>query len=122
MSTLGRIIEREQITHGGPVIMVQPENKYATWPGVTDLPTEMNRNYMAHVEEQLDEGLMLPSIVNDNLVMGYFAPRSGKGAVDIYAIDVYPMRYDCKLGSNVSRYYACCKAHIFPRLGANPTV
>ncbi|KAJ5969663.1 hypothetical protein N7501_005911 [Penicillium viridicatum] len=96
VSTLGRIIERAQITHGGPVIMVQPENEYSTWPGVTDFPNEMNRNYMAHVEEQLlDEGITVPSIVNDNLVMGYFAPGSGKGAVNIYAIDAYPMRYDC---------------------------
>ncbi|KAJ5706029.1 hypothetical protein N7536_001718 [Penicillium majusculum] len=96
LSTLGQIIERAQITHGGPVIMVQPENEYSTWPGVTDFPNEMNRNYMAHVEEQLlDEGITVPSIVNDNLVMGYFAPGSGKGAVDIYAIDAYPMRYDC---------------------------
>ncbi|KAJ5804469.1 uncharacterized protein N7518_000772 [Penicillium psychrosexuale] len=101
MSTLGRIIERGQITNGGPVIMVQPENEYSTWPGVTDFLTEMNRNYMAYVEEQLlDEGLTVPSIVNDNLVMGYFAPGSGKGAVDIYAIDAYPMRYDCELVSN----------------------
>ncbi|KAI3145412.1 CAZyme family GH35 [Penicillium roqueforti] len=67
ISILGRIIDRGQITNGGPVIMVQPENKYSTWLGVTDFPTEMNRNYMVYVEEQLlDEGLTVPSIVNDN--------------------------------------------------------
>ncbi|OQE44287.1 hypothetical protein PENCOP_c002G08254 [Penicillium coprophilum] len=96
VSKLGRIIERAQITRGGPVIMVQPENEYSTWPGVTGFPNDMHRSYMAHVEEQLfDEGIIVPSIVNDNLVMGYFAPGSGQGAVDIYAIDAYPMRYDC---------------------------
>ncbi|KAJ5951939.1 uncharacterized protein N7479_010352 [Penicillium vulpinum] len=96
MSKLGQIIERAQITHGGPVIIVQPENEYSTWPGVTDFPNDMNRNYMEQVEEQLlAVGITVPSIVNDNLVMGYFAPGSGQGAVDIYAIDAYPMRYDC---------------------------
>ncbi|KAG0157680.1 hypothetical protein PDIDSM_4865 [Penicillium digitatum] len=96
MSTVGAIIERAQITHGGPVIMAQPENEFSTWPGVTDFPNDMNRDYMAYVEEQLlDEGINVPKIVNDNSVKGYFAPGSGQGAVDIYAIDAYPMRYDC---------------------------
>lgn len=88
MSTVGAIIERAQITHGGPVIMAQPENEFSTWPGVTDFPNDMNRDYMAYVEEQLlDEGINVPKIVNDNSVKGYFAPGSGQGAVDIYAID-----------------------------------
>jgi beta-galactosidase len=60
---------------------------------------------MAHVEEQLDEDITVPLLVNDNLVMGYFAPGSGRGAVDIYAIDAYPLRYDCEVSSNVSRCY-----------------
>ena len=50
VSKLGRIIERAQITHGGPVVMAQPENEYSIWPGVTDFPTDMNRNYMARVK------------------------------------------------------------------------
>ncbi|KAJ5757703.1 uncharacterized protein N7511_006397 [Penicillium nucicola] len=96
VSTLGQIIERAQITHGGPVIMVQPENEYSTWPGVTDFPSEMNSEYMAYVESQLlDLGITVPLIVNDNLDLGYFAPGSSVGEVDIYGIDSYPMRYDC---------------------------
>lgn len=51
---------------------------------------------MAFVARQFrDAGIVVPFIVNDNLVEGYFAPGSGLGAVDIYAIDVYPLRYDC---------------------------
>ncbi|OQD86712.1 hypothetical protein PENANT_c007G05840 [Penicillium antarcticum] len=96
VSTLGQIIERAQITHGGPVIMVQPENEFSTWPDVTNFPSEMNRGYMAHVEKQLlDAGITVPLIDNDNLNLGYFAPGSGVGEVDIYGIDSYPMRYDC---------------------------
>ncbi|KAJ5938139.1 hypothetical protein N7454_004481 [Penicillium verhagenii] len=96
VSTLGRIIERAQITNGGPVILVQPENEYTTWPETTDFPSQMNREYMAAVEEQLlDAGITVPLIVNDNEVKGYWAPGSGLGAVDIYGIDAYPLRYDC---------------------------
>ncbi|KAJ5166752.1 uncharacterized protein N7482_005533 [Penicillium canariense] len=96
MSIMGRIIEKAQITHGGPVILVQPENEYSTWPGVTDFPTSMNRKYMDFVEKQLlAAGITVPLIVNDNLALGYWAPGSGLGAVDIYGIDSYPLRYDC---------------------------
>ncbi|KAJ5682182.1 hypothetical protein N7462_005347, partial [Penicillium macrosclerotiorum] len=96
MTTVGRIIEKAQITHGGPVIMVQPENEYSTWPGVTSFPTEMNRQYMDFVKKQLREvGITVPLIINDNEVMGYWAPGSGLGAGDIYGIDAYPLRYDC---------------------------
>ena len=37
---MGKTIADAQITNGGPVIIVQPENEYATWPGVnlTDFP------------------------------------------------------------------------------------
>ncbi|KAJ5491994.1 Glycoside hydrolase family 35 [Penicillium expansum] len=119
VSTLGEIIERAQITHGGPVIMVQPENEYSTWPGVTDFPNDMNRNYMAYVEHQLlDQGITVPSIVNDNLVEGYFAPGSGQGAVNIYAIDAYPMRYDCFHMIGKSRTNGRVQQRPFPLLSS----
>ncbi|KAJ5082234.1 hypothetical protein N7532_011277 [Penicillium argentinense] len=98
MSTVANVIERAQITHGGPVVLVQPENEYATWPDVSeaDFPTTMNREYMYHVEKQLlDAGITVPLIVNDNKALGYWAPGSGLGAMDIYGIDAYPLRYDC---------------------------
>lgn len=96
MTTIGKIIEKAQITHGGPIIMVQPENEYSTWPDVSEFPSEMNRKYMEFVEKQLlDVGITVPLIVNDNEAMGYWSPGSGLGAVDIYGIDSYPLRYDC---------------------------
>ncbi|KAG4032424.1 hypothetical protein MFRU_007g03270 [Monilinia fructicola] len=95
-TTIGRIIAKAQITNGGPVIMVQPENEYASWPGVTNFPSQMNKVYMEFVEQQLlDAGVVVPFVVNDNLNMGNFAPGSGVGEVDLYGIDAYPMRYDC---------------------------
>ena len=36
VSTIGQIIARAQITNGGPVILLQPENEYSTWPGKTN--------------------------------------------------------------------------------------
>ncbi|KAJ5975564.1 hypothetical protein N7481_009271 [Penicillium waksmanii] len=91
MSTMGRIIERAQITHGGPVIMVQPENEGMSYPN-----EQMNREYMEYVEKQLlDACITVPLIVNDNKALGYWAPGSGLGTTDIYGIDSYPFRYDC---------------------------
>ncbi|KAF2773345.1 hypothetical protein EJ03DRAFT_364528 [Teratosphaeria nubilosa] len=60
LSTVGRIIAKAQITNGGPVIMVQPENEYSTWPNLnsTQFPAQFNRDYMAFVEQQLrDAGI-----------------------------------------------------------------
>ena len=99
VSTIGGIIAEAQITNGGPVVLVQPENEYSSWPGVnsSDFPDEMNKEYMAFVEQQYrDAGIVVPFIDNDNLVLGSFAPGTGTGEVDIYGIDAYPLRYDCK--------------------------
>ncbi|OKL55621.1 putative beta-galactosidase E [Talaromyces atroroseus] len=111
--TIGKIISKAQITKGGPVILLQPENEYTSWPGlgVSTFPGEMNREYMAFVERQFrDAGIQVPFIVNDNLVEGYFAPGSGLGAVDIYGIDSYPMRYDCR-GPN---HWLCADPYVWP--------
>jgi beta-galactosidase GanA len=94
-----RKIAAAEIGKGGPVIMYQPENEYSSWPGVaaTDFPTQENKEYMAFVEQKFEEaGVTVPSLVNDNLNLGSFAPGTGLGETDIYGIDAYPMRYDCK--------------------------
>lgn len=99
MATLGKIIAKAQITNGGPVILVQPENEYTTWPNVSEseFPTTMNQEVMAYAEKQLrDAGVVVPTVVNDNKNLGYFAPGTGLGETDLYGIDAYPMRYDCE--------------------------
>ncbi|KUJ19279.1 putative beta-galactosidase E [Mollisia scopiformis] len=98
LSVIGKIIADAQITNGGPVIMVQPENEYSTWPGESfaQFPELFNRELMTFTEDRLrDAGIVVPFAINDNENMGYFAPGSGLGAVDIYGIDAYPFRYDC---------------------------
>ncbi|KAI0886184.1 glycoside hydrolase family 35 protein [Annulohypoxylon maeteangense] len=97
-ATVGKLIADAQITNGGPVIMLQPENEYDTWPGVnnTDFPAQGNRNYMEHVKQQMKKvGNVVPQMVNDHLYQGNWAPGSGLGETELYGIDAYPMRYDC---------------------------
>ena len=87
-----------QITNGGPVILVQPENEYTTFPGIdlSVFPEQPQKEYMAFVEQQFrDAGVTVPLIDNDNQVRGDFAPGTGLGSIDIYAIDAYPLRYAC---------------------------
>ncbi|KAE8454333.1 hypothetical protein EG329_005258 [Mollisiaceae sp. DMI_Dod_QoI] len=99
LSVIGKIIADAQITNGGPVIMVQPENEYSTWPEVSfaQFPEVFNQELMAFTENHLRAaGIVVPFAVNDNENMGYFAAGSGLGAVDIYGIDAYSFRYDCK--------------------------
>lgn len=50
---------------------------------------------MDFVKQLLVAGITVPLIVNDK-AMGYWAPGSSLGAVDIYEIDSYPLRYKCE--------------------------
>ncbi|KAI1103222.1 glycoside hydrolase family 35 protein [Jackrogersella minutella] len=98
-ATVGKLIADAQISEGGPVVMLQPENEYDTWPDVndTDFPAQLNRNYMEHVKKQFKKaGNVVPQMVNDHLYQGNWAPGSGLGETELYGIDAYPMRYDCE--------------------------
>jgi hypothetical protein len=77
--------------------LVQTENEYTSWPGVTDFPDTMNRELIAFTEQRFrDAGIVVPFVFNDNVDEGFFAPGSGVGATDIYGIDSYPFRYACE--------------------------
>ena len=119
VSTIGAIINKAQITNGGPVIMVQPENEYTSWPNVPagDFPEPPQKEYMQDVEDQFRAtGIIVPFAFNDNLVQGIFAPGTGPGATDIYGIDAYPLRYDCE-----SRLIQAGDSLIW-RAGAHPDI
>lgn len=93
VQTIGEIVAKAQITNGGPVILVQPENEYTQAQAEVVFP---NADYFAYVEQQYrNAGIVLPFINNDAGAKGYFVPGSGLGAVDLYGYDAYPMRYDC---------------------------
>ena len=100
MTNIGKILAKAQITNGGPIILVQPENEYGTsrskfcWPilltGVRytfPIPGVKfpDKVYFQTVENQLRKaGMVVPLISNDAAPRGLFAPGTGEGAVDIY--------------------------------------
>ncbi|KAI2470078.1 glycoside hydrolase family 35 protein [Annulohypoxylon bovei var. microspora] len=84
-ATVGKLIANAQITNGGPVVMLQPENEYDTWPDInnTDFPAQGNINYMEHVKQQFKTaGNVVPQMVNDHLYQGNWAPGSGVGETE----------------------------------------
>ena len=59
-------IAKYQITNGGPIILLQPENEYTA--GITSAPPVYFPDpvYMAYVEKQYrDAGIVVPLINND---------------------------------------------------------
>jgi beta-galactosidase GanA len=90
---IGEIIAKAQITSGGPVILLQPENEYSQAVAGVEFP---NGEYMKYVENQYRKvGIVVPFINNDARPQGVFAPGNGTGSVDIYGYDGYPLGFDC---------------------------
>jgi hypothetical protein len=99
MANVASIIAAAQIIHGGPVILYQPENEYSV--GLT-IPFP-SADYFQYIEDQARQaGIVVPFISNDALPAGHEAPGSGKGEVDIYGHDGYPLGFDCVSGSLMS--------------------
>ena len=87
MANIGAIIADAQITNGGPVILVQPENEYTSF---TD-DEEPDQDYFIYVEEQLRRaGIVVPLISNEAFAAGYVTPDT-KADIDIYGFDGYPL-------------------------------
>lgn len=93
MANIGRIIADNEITKGGPVILVQPENEYTSG---TDLAPEFpDQDYFIYVEKQLrNAGVTVPLINNEAYAAGYVTPTT-KASIDIYGFDGYPLGFDC---------------------------
>lgn len=106
ISTVGGIIAKAQITNGGPVMLLQPENEYTLCVSTTGYTQTNNltiglgglesscleKEYMAYVENEYRKaGIVVPFIFNDAFPLGNFAPGTGAGAVDIYSFDFYPL-------------------------------
>ena len=89
MANIGATLAKAQITNGGPIILVQPENEYTVFHNIT--PPLPDPVYFGYVETQLRQaGIVVPFISNDASPQGNFAP--GKpSAVDIYGYDGYPL-------------------------------
>ncbi|PYH97917.1 beta-galactosidase extracellular [Aspergillus ellipticus CBS 707.79] len=92
-ANVGATIAKHQITNGGPIILYQPENEYTSSCCSVEFP---NADYMQYVEDQArNAGVVIPLINNDASAEGHNAPGTGKGAVDIYGHDSYPLGFDC---------------------------
>ncbi|KAI2615197.1 glycoside hydrolase family 35 protein [Hypoxylon sp. NC1633] len=93
MTSICKIIADAQITNGGPVILLQPENEYTVANTYTPFP---DASYMEYVIQQArDAGIVVPFISNDASPYGHNAPGTGLGEVEIYGHDGYPLGFDC---------------------------
>ncbi|KAG6916276.1 hypothetical protein DXG01_007562 [Tephrocybe rancida] len=77
------VIAKNQITNGGPVIMLQLENEYYNGAGQNEYVAELRQS-------ALDNGIVVPTMVNDP---GMF--RNLVDSADIYGIDAYPVTFNC---------------------------
>ncbi|PIA88990.1 putative beta-galactosidase A [Cercospora beticola] len=97
VASMSRIISRAQITNGGPVILLQPENEYSQ--AVEDTPEFPDSVYWQYIEDQYRKnGIVVPMISNDAYPHGYFAPGPPplyNATIDIYGHDNYPLGFDC---------------------------
>ncbi|PHH91341.1 hypothetical protein CDD83_856 [Cordyceps sp. RAO-2017] len=92
MANICAIIAKHQITRGGPVVLFQPENEYSSGTGIK-FP---NGKYFQYVIDQARKaGIVVPMINNDVGPVGFYAPGTGVGAMDIYGHDNYPLGFDC---------------------------
>ncbi|KAL3431795.1 putative beta-galactosidase A [Aspergillus tetrazonus] len=93
VSHIGGLIAKYQITNGGPVILYQPDNEYSGGCCGQEFP---NPDYFQYVIDQARRaGIVVPTISNDAWPGGHNAPGTGKGEVDIYGHDNYPLGFDC---------------------------
>ncbi|EJD44926.1 hypothetical protein AURDEDRAFT_64886 [Auricularia subglabra TFB-10046 SS5] len=84
---IGKIVAKNQITNGGPVILLQIENEYYNGPGISEYFAQLIKTFR-------DLGVVIPTTDNDP---GLF--RNLVDAVDVYGIDAYPVGFDCSTPS-----------------------
>ncbi|KAH8688981.1 beta-galactosidase [Talaromyces proteolyticus] len=89
------VISKFQISNGGPVILLQPENEYSV------SQSDFEPTYMQYImDEARSNGIVVPFISNDAGPYGNDAPGSGVGAVDVYGHDYYPLGFSCSNPDN----------------------
>ncbi|USW56803.1 Putative glycoside hydrolase, family 35, Galactose-binding-like domain superfamily [Septoria linicola] len=97
VASMSKIIAKAQITNGGPVVLLQPENEYSQ--ATADTPEFPDSVYWQYVEDQYrNGGIIVPMISNDAYPHGYFAPGPPalyNATIDIYGHDGYPLGFDC---------------------------
>ncbi|KAG8982974.1 hypothetical protein FRB90_006403, partial [Tulasnella sp. 427] len=93
---IAEITAKNQITSGGPIILIQVDNEYVQYDSSGGNPGKAG--YFADLEKTLrNKGVVVPTTYNDPGMNGNFV--SGEGKVDIYGIDSYPGGFDCRIGA-----------------------
>ncbi|OSC98180.1 glycoside hydrolase family 35 protein [Trametes coccinea BRFM310] len=91
---VSKIIEASkpnQVTEGGPMLLLQIDNEYSQTP-------IGNAEYFADLEEQYrSNGIVVPLQYNDPGERMQFT--SGLGAPDLYGLDFYPNNFNCTPGA-----------------------
>ncbi|KAH9891918.1 glycoside hydrolase superfamily [Cubamyces lactineus] len=90
---VSRIIEAakpNQVTEGGPMLLLQIDNEYSQTPAP-------NAEYFADLETQYrSNGIVVPLTYNDPGERMQFV--NGTGAPDLYGLDFYPNNFNCTPG------------------------
>lgn len=93
---MAEITAKNQITAGGPIILIQIDNEYVQYDSSGGNPGKAG--YFDDLEKALrKKGVVIPTTYNDPGMNGNFV--SGEGKVDIYGIDSYPGGFDCRIGA-----------------------
>ncbi|KAF9526883.1 glycoside hydrolase family 35 protein [Crepidotus variabilis] len=86
IKTVGQKIADNQITKGGPVILVQSENEYSSWKS----PYAEDKQYEQRLKQAfIDVGITVPITTNDAHPNGHYT------SVDVWGYDSYPNNFDC---------------------------
>ncbi|KAH9482883.1 Beta-galactosidase A [Psilocybe cubensis] len=86
VKAVGATLAANQITQGGPIILVQSENEYSGFqaPYTEDFVYESKL-----MQAFLDTGITVPITTNDAWAGGHYT------TVDVYGYDSYPNGFDC---------------------------
>ncbi|KAF9535066.1 beta-galactosidase [Crepidotus variabilis] len=86
IKAIGKVLADNEITKGGPIILVQSENEYTSF----EEPYTEDFEYEKILMQQLiDAGITVPIIHNDASPSGHYT------SVDIWGYDSYPVKFDC---------------------------
>ncbi|KAK6400540.1 hypothetical protein LTR81_024203 [Elasticomyces elasticus] len=92
VSNIGAIFAKAQITNGGPVILVQPENEYTN--GATNVLFPDIGYQETVLQQYRDAGIVVPLINNEAYYKAALWVPGTPGGVDIYGHDLYPSSFD----------------------------
>ncbi|KAI0350174.1 hypothetical protein OH77DRAFT_1593752 [Trametes cingulata] len=90
VSKIIEVTKPNQVTEGGPVLLLQIDNEYSQTPA-------SHAEYFADLESQYrTNGIVVPLTYNDPGERMQFV--NGTGAPDLYGLDFYPNNFNCTPG------------------------